>query len=95
MKTKTDEETATEAHAAGRHKSTHPEDQFFWAKVCPVCEISRSLQPWMVSMAQGHAARLTNEQLEVAANLPISGMTPGEMLDRIVAVHELVRRGAL
>lgn len=86
------EETAFKAHVLGRHASTHPEDRAFWAKTCEVCAVSHSLQPWMVSMAAISAARLTNEQLKVAASLPIDGMTPGEMLDRIVAERELVRR---
>lgn len=86
------EENAVEAHSLGRHVSTHPEDKAFWEKACPVCATVARLQPWMIAGAAAIMRGLTDEQLAVEANLPIDGMTPGEMLDRVVAQREIDRR---
>lgn len=34
---RSDEYTAEQAHADGRHVSAHPEDRAFWSKVCTAC----------------------------------------------------------
>lgn len=87
-------ENALEAHSMGRHVSEHPDDKAFWEKTCPACRIIARLQPFMVAGTAAQMKQLSDEQLEVTAALPIDGMSPQEMLDRICAERELeARRG--
>lgn len=56
-------------------------------------EIASRLQPWMIAGTAAQMRGLTDEQLAVTANLPIDGMRPQEMVDRIMAQKEIERRG--